>query len=203
MTLRMHSGRSAASPSVMARTGSRAVFTFAVASSLVVSGLSAGHAATTNPNPGSLELQNAQLSRSAAAQGMVLLENHEAALPIAKNANVALFGVGAYGTPKGGTGSGAVNNRYSINVRTGLENAGYKITTSPDYWNAMVCLRRQVPARRRRRHPRAATRTSPRSSSCSRRPPYSRPRRPTPPSTSCPASRVKVQTGPPAPVTTS
>ena len=52
--------------------------------------------------------------------------------------NVALFGVGAYATVKGGTGSGNVNNRYTINVRTGLENAGFNVTTSDAYWNAMT-----------------------------------------------------------------
>ena len=95
-------------------------------------------AATTDPDPTALELQNAQLSRSAAAQGMVLLENHDHALPIAAQSTVALFGVGAYATVKGGTGSGNVNNRYTINARTGLENAGYTVTTSDAYWSAMT-----------------------------------------------------------------
>ncbi len=95
-------------------------------------------AATTDPDPTPLELQNAQLSRSAAAQGMVLLENHDHALPIAARSTVALFGVGAYATVKGGTGSGNVNNRYTINARTGLENAGYTVTTSDAYWSAMT-----------------------------------------------------------------
>jgi len=95
-------------------------------------------AATTDPDPTPLELQNAELSRSAAAQGMVLLENNDQALPIAPDSTVALFGVGAYATVKGGTGSGNVNNRYTINVRTGLENAGYTVTTSDAYWSAMT-----------------------------------------------------------------
>ncbi|WP_172832232.1 glycoside hydrolase family 3 protein [Nakamurella panacisegetis] len=96
-------------------------------------------ASTTNPDPSSLELTDAQLSKTAATQGMVLLENHDNTLPIVKSTspNVALFGVGAYATVKGGTGSGNVNNRYTINARTGLENAGFAVTTSDAYWNAV------------------------------------------------------------------
>ena len=75
------------------------------------------------------ESRNANLSRRVAAQGMVLLENENNALPIALRSKVALFGGGAYGTVKGGTGSGDVNQRYVVNVWDGLKNAGYKITS--------------------------------------------------------------------------
>src|SRR6478735_1292983 len=99
--------------------------------------VSTATAATTNPGVSALEQANAALSQRAATEGMVLLENHDHALPMASSGNVAVFGVGAYVTVKGGTGSGAVNNRSNVTVRQGLENAGYNITTSPDYWNAM------------------------------------------------------------------
>ncbi|MFF1838037.1 glycoside hydrolase family 3 N-terminal domain-containing protein [Streptomyces sp. NPDC058231] len=110
----------------------------AVVAALVLAGAPAVSAATTDPNPGTLELQNAALSREAATQGMVLLENHNRALPISKSGNVAVFGVGAYKTVKGGTGSGNVNNRYTVSARQGLENAGYRVTTSDAYWSAMT-----------------------------------------------------------------
>jgi Beta-glucosidase-related glycosidases len=105
---------------------------------LVVAGMGTAVGATTDPNPGPLELANAQLSKEAATQGMVLLENHDNALPMPKSGTVAVFGVGAYKTVKGGTGSGAVNNRYTVTVRQGLENAGYTVTTSAAYWDAMT-----------------------------------------------------------------
>ncbi|WP_017934303.1 glycoside hydrolase family 3 N-terminal domain-containing protein [Nocardioides sp. Iso805N] len=105
---------------------------------LAFSGVSVAQAATTNPAPSSLEKADAALSQQAATEGMVLLENHDNALPMATSGNVALFGVGAYVTVKGGTGSGAVNNRSNVTVRQGLEAAGYNITTSPAYWNAMT-----------------------------------------------------------------
>ncbi|MDR1768595.1 MAG: glycoside hydrolase family 3 C-terminal domain-containing protein [Propionibacteriaceae bacterium] len=111
-----------------------------LAGALIASGglAGAGSAQAANPTDAQndLEIANAKLSREAATQGMVLLDNAGKALPIAKG-NVALFGVGAYATVKGGTGSGDVNNRYTINVRTGLENAGYTVTTSAAYWDAM------------------------------------------------------------------
>ncbi len=94
-------------------------------------------AATTDPNPSERELANAALSREAATEGMVLFEN-DGALPMPTSGNVALFGRGAYATVKGGTGSGDVNSRYVVNVRQGFESAGFQVTTSPAYWDAMV-----------------------------------------------------------------
>ncbi len=110
----------------------------AAATVLALLGPIPAQATTTDPNPSALELANAVLSRQAAAAGMVLLENHDRALPLPRTGNVALFGVGAYKTVKGGTGSGDVYNRYTINARQGLENAGYRITTSDTYWSAMT-----------------------------------------------------------------
>ncbi|WP_285571931.1 glycoside hydrolase family 3 N-terminal domain-containing protein [Streptomyces sp. RTGN2] len=110
----------------------------AVVATFVLTGAPAATAATSDPNPAALELKNAALSREAATQGMVLLENHDQALPISRKGNVALFGVGAYKTVKGGTGSGAVNNRYTISARQGLTDAGYRVTTSDAYWSAMT-----------------------------------------------------------------
>ncbi|WP_284292615.1 glycoside hydrolase family 3 C-terminal domain-containing protein [Luteimicrobium album] len=116
----------------------RAALPLALAGALVVSASLAAGAATTNPSPGALELTNAALSERAATQGMVLLENHDSALPMQKSGNVALFGVGAYKTVKGGTGSGRVNNRSTVSVRQGLEGAGYRVTTSDSYYDTMV-----------------------------------------------------------------
>ncbi|MDR3201693.1 MAG: glycoside hydrolase family 3 C-terminal domain-containing protein, partial [Bifidobacteriaceae bacterium] len=82
------------------------------------------------------ETAHAQLSRQAATEGVVLLEN-DGAMPVSPG-NVALFGLGAYRTVKGGTGSGDVNQRYTVNVREGLENAGFTVTTLASYWNAIV-----------------------------------------------------------------
>src|SRR5450830_1388073 len=123
------------------RTTTRAFIAGAAVAALCLSGAVGATAATTDPSPGPLEVANAQLSKEAATQGMVLLENLNGALPMASSGNVALFGVGAYATVKGGTGSGAVNNRYTISVRDGFEAAGYTVTTSDAYWEAMSTTR--------------------------------------------------------------
>lgn len=90
--------------------------------------------ATTNPDPNETEIANSALSTSAAEDGMVLLQNKEQTLPISTDDSVALFGAGAYGTVKGGTGSGNVNPRKVVNIWDGLKDAGYNIT-SDDWLN--------------------------------------------------------------------
>ena len=70
-----------------------------------------------------------EVARRAAAQGMVLLEN-DGVLPLKPCAKLALFGVGARYTIKGGTGSGDVNSRDTVNVESGLRNAGFEIVNA-------------------------------------------------------------------------
>lgn len=75
------------------------------------------------------ELHNKQIARVAATEGMVLLKNENAILPIPKGTAVALYGAGAAHTIKGGTGSGDVNSRGTVSILEGLTNAGYRIVT--------------------------------------------------------------------------
>lgn len=79
-------------------------------------------------DPSELELRNRALARKAAAEGFVLLKNDNQALPL-NTQKVALYGMGARMTVKGGLGSGSVEERYSVNIEDGLKNAGYEITT--------------------------------------------------------------------------
>ena len=96
------------------------------------------------------EIESAQVSLQLAKEGIVLLENNNAALPIADAGNVALFGIGMVKTTKGGTGSGSVNNRIvyedgsviagegvSTTILDGFVKAGYQVLTA-DYLEKLI-----------------------------------------------------------------
>ena len=61
-----------------------------------------------------------ELSRRAAAEGIVLLKNTENALPLKRGEKAALFGNASIEYIKGGGGSGDVNSPYVRNIAEGL-----------------------------------------------------------------------------------
>lgn len=83
---------------------------------------------TMQSDPTTSELAHRALARAAAAEGFVLLKNENGTLPL-KNKRIALYGMGARKTVKGGLGSGSVEERASVNIEDGLKEAGYEITT--------------------------------------------------------------------------
>ncbi len=88
--------------------------------------------------------KDAEITRSAAAQGMVLLKNDASVLPL-KGKKLALFGNTSYDLIAGGSGSGNVNKAYTISLIQGLTNSGY--TVDDDLKNAYQSYIKDVKAK--------------------------------------------------------
>ena len=86
--------------------------------------------APTDPSVSKMEAEHCALVRKLAPQGMVLLEN-DGTLPLSGPEKLALYGRGARHTVRGGTGSGDVNARETVNVEEGFRKAGFTVTSGP------------------------------------------------------------------------
>jgi beta-glucosidase len=84
--------------------------------------------ATTDPKETERERNHNELVRKIAPEGIVLLKN-DGLLPIEECKKIALYGAGIRHTIKGGTGSGDVNTRSTVNIEQGFENAGVEVVT--------------------------------------------------------------------------
>lgn len=75
------------------------------------------------------EKEHIGLLRDSLAECTLFLRQN-GAFPLEAPGRIAAYGNGVRHTVKGGTGSGEVNSRYSVNVEQGLKDAGFTITTS-------------------------------------------------------------------------
>ena len=85
----------------------------------------------TDSSPRPYESVHRSIACRAAEEGIVLLKNEDETLPLSSGCSVALYGMGALYTLKGGTGSGDVNARETVSVRDGLYAAGFQIANEP------------------------------------------------------------------------
>ena len=74
------------------------------------------------------EKEHIELLRDSLAECTLFLRQN-GAFPLETPGRIAAYGNGVRHTVKGGTGSGEVNSRYSVNVEQGLKGAGFTITT--------------------------------------------------------------------------
>lgn len=84
------------------------------------------------PYDGQPDLQaHAALVREVASKGMVLLENHDATLPLTniRNQRIALLGVGSYNVYVGGSGSGNVTRKYKVSLMDALREMNCSVDT--------------------------------------------------------------------------
>ncbi|MBR2822334.1 MAG: glycoside hydrolase family 3 C-terminal domain-containing protein [Clostridia bacterium] len=84
--------------------------------------------APTSPEMTQREIRNQARVRAIAGDCMVLLEN-DGTLPLKAKGKIALYGNGARATVKGGTGSGDVYVRETVNIEEGLSREGFTVTT--------------------------------------------------------------------------
>lgn len=73
-------------------------------------------------------IDNAKIARTAASEGIVLLKNEQQTLPLSASVkSIAAFGNTSYDFISGGSGSGDVNEAYTVSLVQGFESSNLKV----------------------------------------------------------------------------
>ena len=89
----------------------------------MLTGIKANESAEILPVADATE-QSLKMAQQLEAEGIVLLKNDNAALPMASGTKVNLFGFGSIDPIYGGTGSGSGDTSKNVDIVKGLQNAG-------------------------------------------------------------------------------
>ncbi len=79
-----------------------------------------------------------EVARRVEAEGIVLLKNDDAALPLPAGTRVSLLGRSAAGTIFGGTGAAGIATEACIGLADGIAQAGLDVNTAPSEWISTV-----------------------------------------------------------------
>lgn len=80
---------------------------------------------------------SAEMTQEVEAEGIVLLENKNGALPLQSGTAVNLFGYGSRDTVYGGSGSGSGDSSNNVTLAQGLTNAGFDVNQElVDFYNS-------------------------------------------------------------------
>lgn len=93
-----------------------------------------------------LEL-GAPVALEAAEEGIVLLKNNEAVLPLGKEESVAVFGIGSYIFYANGLGCADINKPYTINLLEGMKRENIRINETLDQFYQKFIEAEQVQLR--------------------------------------------------------
>ena len=85
-----------------------------------------------------------QLSQELEAEGLVLVKNENAALPLAKGAKVSIFGQASTQFRYGGGGSGAIDETYVQSLKDAFMQEGFEVNDALWWFSSSLSVRPSI-----------------------------------------------------------